>query len=345
MTDYWWKDLIDHNDRWQGLELTVHKNNSLAMEMLSGQNGRMALRLNGEVLFWATVLKDHCGVWLVFNAEHSSQQRLLPAVTSVDVESARRMGEENWTSYWCRYFARQLMGAATALLLPGRWLLRPMEQVKPTAPYVLNKQLPFEQWQFKTSSSSSNINLSWSLYSEDFPDLQDPQKVIFVDWWWGGHLLLPRYSVDPDSGRVKWWRKKCREGTLPPILVWFISGLASFVILDGHDRLQAALAEGIQPQFLVLSEMSECTLIPDEKRQAQVLHSLALQQEKLKKTKNNIDAMNQTLINLYNTRHIYASTHSRAVLGNGKAWECEVKAYLQRHHLGSYFVNILAREE
>lgn len=345
MTNYWWKDLIDHNDCWQGLELTVHKVNSLAMEMQSGHNGRMALQLNGEVLFWATVLKDHGGVWLVFNAEHPAQQQLLPAITSAEVESAKKVGEENRASYWSRYFARQLMEAPTPLLSSGRWLLRPMEQTKPTAPYVLNKQVPFEQWRFETPPGTSDISVFWSLYSEDIPDLQDPKKVILVDWWWGGYQLLPRHSVLPECGRVKWWRKKCREGTLPPILVWFISGLASFVILDGHDRMQAALAEGIQPQFLVLSELSERVLIPDEEARVRVLHSLTIQQDKLKKTGSNIDAMNQTLMNLYNTRYLYASTHSRAVLGNGKAWEFEVKAYLLRHHLELHLAKILSREE
>lgn len=106
MTNYWWKDLIDHNDCWQGLELTVHKVSSLAMEMQSGHNGRMALQLNGEVLFWATVLKDHGCVWLVFNAEHPAQQQLLPAITSAEVESAKKVGEENRASYWSSYFAR-----------------------------------------------------------------------------------------------------------------------------------------------------------------------------------------------------------------------------------------------
>lgn len=78
-----------------------------------------------------------------------------------------------------------------------------------------------------------------------------------MDWWWGGNLLLGRYPINTDAGRLKWWRKKCREGVLPPVLVWYIAGLASFVILDGHYRLQAAIAEGIPPHFLVLRELHE----------------------------------------------------------------------------------------
>lgn len=60
--NYWWKDVIDYNDCWQGLELIVHKMGSHALEMQSGHNGRMALQVNGEVLFWATMLRDHSGI-------------------------------------------------------------------------------------------------------------------------------------------------------------------------------------------------------------------------------------------------------------------------------------------
>ena len=345
MTNYWWKDLLDQNKCWQGLELTVRKGNRLALGMQSGHNGRMALQVNGEALFWATVLNDHSGVWLVFNAEHPAQRQLLPSITSFEVESARRLSKTHQSGDWCRYFSRQLMAAPTPLLSPGRWGLRPMEPVKPAAPYVLNKHVPVEKWRFETPSTSQDISVFWSLYSEDFPNLQKPENVMLVDWWWGGNKLLARYSVAPDSGRVKWWRKKCREGALPPVLVWFISGLASFVILDGHDRMQAALAEGLQPQFLVLSELSEDMQRPDEKTRERILHSLAIQQEKLKKTGSNIDAMNQMLMNLYSTRYLYATTHSRAVLGNGEGWEGQVKAYLLRQNMEAHLDKILSREE
>lgn len=345
MTDYWWKDFIDQNNCWQGLELTIHNVTSPVFEMQSGHNERMALLVNGEALFWATVLKDSSGVWLVFNAEHPTQRQLMPSITSYEVESARRVSEQHRPGYWCRYFARQLMEGSASLLAPGRWLLRPMQAVKPTAPYVLNKPIPVEQWRFETLSTSPDMRVFWSLYSEDIRDLQNPEKVTFVDWWWGGYQLLPRYSVTPDCGRVKWWRKKCREGSLPPILVWFISGLASFVILDGHARMQAALAEGIQPTFLVLSGLCEHVQRSDDLTRERVLHSLSIQQEKLKKTGNNIGEINHVLMNLYNTRYLYATTNSRAVLGNGKAWECQVKAYLLRQNMESYLEKIILRED
>lgn len=342
MTEYWWNDLYNRSTRWQVLALHVRNAGHPAMAMLSGHHGRMALQINGETLFWATMLSNHSGIWRIYKAGHSAQQSLLPAIRSAEVEQACRTVQQ--TGYWCRYFARQLMAAPTPLLSTGRWLLRPLEPIKPAAPYVLDKPQPQEAWQFASPTSSPDIAVPWVLCGEDFPDLQAPQHVTFSDWWWSGYSLLARYPVTAASGRVKWWRKQCREGALPPVLVWFIAGLAAFVILDGHDRLQAALAEGIAPQFLVLSGLSEQVYIPDEATQARVLHSLAMQQQKGKKKAANIDAINQSLLNLYANRFFYASTYSRAVLGDGKNWEREVKAYLSHRHPASFLPKILARE-
>ena len=344
MTDYWWKDLLDRNAQWQGLELIVRETDcAQTLQMLSGHHGRMALKVRGETLFWATVLSDHSGVWLVFNADHPDRQNLLPPVTSQDVEAIARKGREAWTGEWCRYFARQLMTLPSPLLAPRRWLIRPMEQVKDRAPYALKKPLTPENWHFQSPASTDKMGCDWTLYAEDMADLTQPEKVRLVDWWWGGNLLLGRYPVDTDAGRLKWWRKKSREGQLPPILVWYIAGLASFVILDGHYRFQAAREEGIPPEFLVISELNEQVFTPDPEQQARILRSLELQQRK--KPDFNVDGMNQTLINLYDNRYLYASTSSRAVLGKGDGWTCEVSDYLRRHQLEGYLEKILNRQE
>lgn len=116
MIQYWWKDLFDRNNNWQGLEPTLKSSQrtDVAMEMLSGRYGRMALQVSGETLFWASMLKDHSGVWLVFNADHSACQTLLPAVTSEDIEGIKSKGERAWTGEWCRYFFPAINECASA---------------------------------------------------------------------------------------------------------------------------------------------------------------------------------------------------------------------------------------
>lgn len=187
MTEYWWKDLFDRNNNWQGLEFTIraHQGVAQAMDMLSGHHGRMALQLHGETLFWASMLKDHSGVWLVFNVDHSGRQSLVPPVTSADVEQIKCKGAEVWTGEWCRYFTRQLMNTPVPLLPPRRWLLRPVDTTRPC-----NQSISIENWRFDSPESTGNIGCDWTLYGEDFPDLTNPEKIRLVDWWWGGNLLL-----------------------------------------------------------------------------------------------------------------------------------------------------------
>lgn len=342
MTGYWWKDLVDRNNHWQGLTLTVREDSRAgqAVEILSGHHGRMALTLYGETLFWAAMLKDHSGAWVVLNTDYAGRRDLLPPVTSEDVEFIKRKPQENRTGEWCRYFARQLMNAPVPLLSPRRWLLRPMSAARCTAPYSRQQPVSVKDWRFDSPESSGNFGCQWCLYGDDFPDLVNPNRVTLVDWWWGGNLLLGRYPLQPAAGRLKWWRKKCREGTLPPILVWYIAGLGSYVILDGHYRLQAAIEEGMPPDFLVLSELNERELSSAPEERARIVQAL---EKQLKSPDCNREGINQALINLYDTRYLYAATHSRAILGEGAAWAKELKYYLRRHKLETYLAKIVGR--
>ncbi|MFJ4525927.1 hypothetical protein ACIP4Y_34195 [Streptomyces sp. NPDC088810] len=65
----------------------------------------------------------------------------------------------------------------------------------------------------------------------------------------GGAL---RRMPDPGDGRVKAYRKQARDGTLPPVLLWWVSGLDCHLILDGHAQLAAAIAESVSPPLLHL---------------------------------------------------------------------------------------------
>ncbi|MCW2478105.1 hypothetical protein [Candidatus Symbiopectobacterium sp. NZEC135] len=92
--------LMEGSSTWQGLEVHSHVGPTAvaAMDMRSGHHGRMALYSHNVPLFWASMLKDHSGIWLVFNTEHPQSEGLLPAVTSRDVASMWRSVSQAWTS-------------------------------------------------------------------------------------------------------------------------------------------------------------------------------------------------------------------------------------------------------
>ncbi|MGP3991795.1 hypothetical protein [Streptomyces sp. 3N207] len=75
----------------------------------------------------------------------------------------------------------------------------------------------------------------------------------------GWHGVLPlRPLPAPDAPRVKAYRKHAREGALAPVLLWWVSFLDGWLLLDGHDRASAALAEGTEPLCV------ELVRIPDD---------------------------------------------------------------------------------
>ncbi|MFF5936518.1 hypothetical protein [Streptomyces sp. NPDC012508] len=76
-----------------------------------------------------------------------------------------------------------------------------------------------------------------------------------LDWGkdgWNG--VVPSRSLSAaDAPRVKAYRKQARDGTLAPVLLWWVTALDGWLLLDGHDRAVAALAEDRAPHAVVLA--------------------------------------------------------------------------------------------
>ncbi|MGV9273247.1 hypothetical protein [Streptomyces griseosporeus] len=132
---------------------------------------------------------------------------------------------------WAHRFARHLAGAAEGPLHEGRWLL--------------SYDSPLARWRHPGDSHARHWR---SMLVEGHPDG-------YVDWFLHAHAweILPLRPVpDADDGRVKAYRKQARDGTLPPVLLWWVSGLDCHLVLDGHARLAAAIAESVEPAVLQL---------------------------------------------------------------------------------------------
>jgi hypothetical protein len=103
----------------------------------------------------------------------------------------------------------------------------------------------------------------------------------YLDWGHGWNGIVPLRPLSaPDGARVKAYRRQLREGSVAPVLLWWITGLDGWLVLDGHDRLVAAREEGVdRPHALILARglddprQREITAIVDahhERRRAEL---------------------------------------------------------------------------
>ncbi|CAM5599596.1 hypothetical protein GCM10010329_49950 [Streptomyces spiroverticillatus] len=121
---------------------------------------------------------------------------------------------------WAHRFARHLDESPGSPLHEGRWLL--------------SYESRLAGWREMLVEGHPGGYLDWHLHST------------------GWEVLPLRPMPGPDDGRVKAYRKQVREGTLPPVLLWWVSGLDCHLVLDGHARLAAAMAESAEPPVLEL---------------------------------------------------------------------------------------------
>ncbi|MGW6419647.1 hypothetical protein [Streptomyces sp. NPDC055055] len=132
---------------------------------------------------------------------------------------------------WAHRFARHLVDSPDSPVHDGRWLL------SCDSPLLRGRH-----------ADDSHAEHWGSMLVDGHPDG-------YIDWFLHSHAweVLPlRPMPDSDDSRVKAYRKQAREGTLPPVLSWWVSGLDCHLILDGHARLAAAIAESVEPPLLQL---------------------------------------------------------------------------------------------
>lgn len=327
-TEIFWKDIDTDDGHWSGLALSVerHQAESPAFRLTSGPNGRIKLMAGDTTLFWATISVDYYGVWLIRTfAPLSPAISPLPPVCSADVETRRGLEGDQYFKSWSRYVARQLATHSGSLLYNGHWLLSGLTPIPGSAtgwqPH--NVQSSY----FNTGRISAERNTG---------------PVSYIEW---DRDLLRLQQPDPDSGRVKYWRKIARDGALPPVVCWYLNCLDSYVVIDGHDRLCAAELEHIRPNLIAVLSGEQQVYPRDPQIQQNILHSVeqAIQHPKPGKAID-IDGLNRVLIAAFDTRPAFnARTHSRATIASDKTWTQEVSDHLQSIGMGEYLEDILVR--
>ncbi|MEU6763015.1 hypothetical protein ABZ916_10880 [Streptomyces sp. NPDC046853] len=218
-------NLTRSDGSWNGLLLQVRDQPRPGLCLRTAGNRLLLTRGADAVpLLLALVDPDRQGVDFCRTGRHRS---LVPPLRA---RTARGYG--GCPQRWAHHFASLLASSPDSPLHDGRWVLSPYPALllRPN-----HRGWPHgEYWR--------------SLLVEGDPDG-------YIDWWIhsGSWEIFPlRAMPDADDARVKAYRKQARDGTLPPVLLWWVSGLDCHLILDGHARLAAAIAESVEPAVLEL---------------------------------------------------------------------------------------------
>ncbi|MFE4309929.1 hypothetical protein ACFRR6_28210 [Streptomyces sp. NPDC056891] len=199
----------------------------LRMECADGR--RLVLMQGAAPVLFARQRATHRGLHYARTGRYSSPFAPLRAERARAAAEFAAPGSAEWSERWAAYAEGELRGAAEGPLHAGEWLLAP----------DVHRWFNAVNWPTLLAHDPDRGHLTWFGYGDPLEDARD---------------LLPLRALSaPEAPRVKAYRRQYREGVLPPVFAWWISGLNSPVVLDGHDRVTAALAEGGRPEVLILA--------------------------------------------------------------------------------------------
>lgn len=241
------------------LTFTVEGTGARELRLEVSRSARIRLSAGARRLMWARVCSGFYGVTFA-RSEDASSPGFLPPFRA---DEARRHQDRAW---WMRRIASGLAESPITPLRPGRWQLAHLVADASDGACFVHPRAELR--------SVGPLTVLDLLEAAAAPSTRDDD--------FGGHgswSVWPlRRPSDADEARVKAWRKHAVEGTLPPVVLWSVSGLQSHLLLDGHDRLVAARSAGVTPDVVLLWRVHETP--PTEERMARAAHAYTSQFER-----------------------------------------------------------------
>ncbi len=212
--------------------------------------------------------------------------RPLHPLKAADVERALVRGvpdSEEWSSFWVQRLGRALIDAPFSPLYPGRWTL---------------------VWGHSSHASAEHFGRFFTREAFDHD------------------VISTRPMPDPESGRVRFWRKHARAATMPPVVVAELNNLGQ-VLVDGHARVVAANAEGVRVPWVILRRL--------EWRELDVEHAehvtRALERAHAHQTdggralsSSTIQRINDALVQSHALGWMHARSRAWPLIGGATAW-------------------------
>ncbi|MEV6370418.1 hypothetical protein AB0L86_26390 [Micromonospora musae] len=204
----------------------------LAVKVTGGR--RLQIRQGPTVVFLA---RQHAAYHHVDYLRLNGYRSVVPPIRSVETRQLGEAPAADRDMRWAYRFADLLTTSRVGPLYPSRWLLQA------SAPYL------------RYVAACGSV-LKPAPIADRWSELLVDGGAGELDWYGhgGSGLVLPMRPMSRHGdARVKAYRKQVRDGTVAPILLWWVSSLDCYLLIDGHDRLAACLAEVVEPPLVTLT--------------------------------------------------------------------------------------------
>jgi hypothetical protein len=309
-----WHDAFDRLDPavWKGLRVRVEGHPQPGFAVSASYPGYLRLATDDRARVWTRIDEDYWGYELL-RAPGVEGLSIVPPITA---ELAREHREPNSavSAAWARTYARMLRDAPGTPLCNGDWHLGALSR-------------EFSPFELAASIVRQVVNQKATGYVQwDFGDTVYP--------------ITLRDMSSQDAGRVKVWRKHVRDGSLPPVLLLWISGLAAYVVLDGHDRLMAASLEQAPAPALALEPVEEVVASEEKKRAVMAAVEKSLEAAKRERTRSHDERLararrlfttedaNRVLLDTFAPQQHAGRARAQPIPGGVEQWAAEVRQAL-----------------
>lgn len=291
-----------------GYSLDINDEHESVLQVVSYPGYKIKTQFQNQNIIYSNITSDYWGSWSLIN-KLPEEHQIFPFFKSSEIEQYKLSGL-NYKDYWLSHVRRRIESSQTKILHNGTWKMLFSESIK-------------EDWKYQYNKVGQT-NLKGHQQLNEVFKTENPK---YSDFEIDNIPIAIKKTPLEESGRVKFWRKKIKEESLPPIILIHLSQLSNSIIIDGHSRLLASILEDVPPKLIILYPTVEQEIKPDLEQANKRAKSLVNQYEKNPNLK--LEQMNQLLISFYDDRPwLVRRTNAKFNKEEGQ-WNNEVKKLIE----------------
>ena len=296
-----------------GYSLEINDERESVLQVVSYPGFKCKTQIKTQNVIYSNITSDYWGSWSIMN-KLSDEIQILPFIKSSDIEQFQLSGLD-YRNYWLSYFRKIIETSPIKFTPNGSWKMLYSESLNRDWKYLNNR-----------------VGQTDLKGHQQLDEVYDSENPTYSDFEIDNIPIAIKQTPFKDSGRIKFWRKKIKEDSLPPIILIHLSQLSNSIIIDGHSRLLASIIEDVPPKLIILYPTTEQEIKPDLEQA--VIRAKALDTQFGKNPILKLEQMNQLLISFYDDRPWLVRRTNAKFNKDEEQWNNEVRKLIEQLNLG-----------